>query len=86
MREHLSWGRAVKEPRRVGLFLGRFQPLHAGHLQLITRILFENNKLIVCIGSAQKADPFTIKERHKLLEKQVELIAIGYGGGAGALK
>jgi nicotinamide mononucleotide adenylyltransferase len=43
-------------------------------LLLIKRILRENDKLVVCIGSAQKAEPFTIKERHGLIEKQLELL------------
>lgn len=56
---------------RIGILLGRFQPLHPGHLFLIDRILEENDKMIVCIGSAQKAEPFTIEERHSLIEKQL---------------
>ena len=42
---------------RVGLILGRFQPLHYGHIQLMELAFAENNQLVICIGSAQKDDP-----------------------------
>ncbi len=59
---------------KVGLLLGRFQPFHQGHLLLMKIILKENEKLVVCIGSAQKAEPFTIEERHSLIEKQLKVL------------
>lgn len=60
---------------KVGIFLGRAIPsLHPGHLQLIDRILHENDKLAACIGSAQIKDP-PIVERYRHWYSQLEILA-----------
>jgi nicotinamide-nucleotide adenylyltransferase len=50
-----------------GLLIGRFQPFHKGHLQIIKNILGEVDDLIIGIGSAQIShtidNPFTAGER-----------------------
>lgn len=58
-----------KEKIKLGLVVGRFQPLHGGHRYLIKTAVAENDKIVVCIGSAQKADPLSLKERHKRLNE-----------------
>lgn len=54
-----------------GLFVGRFQPPHNGHLKVIEWILNRCEELIIVIGSAQKAyeedNPFTAGERVEML-------------------
>ncbi|BAT71323.1 nicotinamide-nucleotide adenylyltransferase [Thermosulfidibacter takaii ABI70S6] len=49
------------------LYMGRFQPFHKGHLEVVKRILSENDKIIVAIGSANfnynVKSPFTAGER-----------------------
>lgn len=56
----------------IGVYWGRFNPPHKGHLQLIKRILHEVDNLIIVIGSAQekntKRNPFSGKERKKMIE------------------
>jgi len=56
-----------------GLLVGRMQPVHKGHLQVIKRILREVEEVIICIGSAQLShtlkDPFTAGERVMMLTK-----------------
>lgn len=62
--------------RRLGLVVGRFQPLHLGHSSLMETAFRENDKVVICIGSAQKADPLSIKERReRIVEK---LNSLGY--------
>jgi bifunctional NMN adenylyltransferase/nudix hydrolase len=50
-----------------GVFIGRFQPLHAGHEHVIRQTLDQVDRLIVLIGSASTArdcrNPFTFEER-----------------------
>ncbi|MCZ7401944.1 MAG: nicotinamide-nucleotide adenylyltransferase [Candidatus Methanoperedens sp.] len=50
-----------------GLYLGRFQPYHLGHHQVLKQISKEVDEIIVGIGSAQKSheveNPFTAGER-----------------------
>ncbi|MHA1266931.1 MAG: nicotinamide-nucleotide adenylyltransferase [Candidatus Helarchaeota archaeon] len=52
---------------RRGLLIGRFQPLHLGHLKGIELISKEMDELIILIGSAQYShslnNPFTAGER-----------------------
>ena len=33
--------------------IGRFQPFHLGHLELVRQILDENEEIIILIGSSQ---------------------------------
>ena len=56
------------------LVLGRFQPLHRGHLHLLKTAFSECDEVVVCIGSAQLADPFTVSERHHQLNLLLEQI------------
>jgi nicotinamide-nucleotide adenylyltransferase len=54
-----------------GLVIGRFQPFHNGHLQLVQQTLEECEELIIVIGSAQfnflYKDPFTAGERIEMV-------------------
>jgi nicotinamide-nucleotide adenylyltransferase len=59
-----------------GLFVGRFQPFHLGHLYAIRDILKEVDELIIVIGSAQYShnidNPFTAGERLMMVRKALE--------------
>ena len=50
-----------------GLYVGRFQPFHTGHLEAIKEALKEVEELVIVIGSAQYShnphNPFTAGER-----------------------
>ncbi len=59
---------------KTGLVLGRFQPLHLGHISLLKQALEENDELVICIGSAQLADPLLIEERKRRIEEQMKLL------------
>jgi nicotinamide-nucleotide adenylyltransferase len=54
------------------LYIGRFQPFHNGHLQLIKSIVNKFDKIIIGIGSSQyshdKINPFTVEERKLMIE------------------
>jgi len=65
-----------------GLYVGRFQPFHIGHLDAIKYALENVEELVIVIGSAQYShnnhDPFTAGERlmmvhNALLEANVDL-------------
>ena len=51
----------------IALFLGRFQPLHHGHIYMLTKILRLYNIIKIGVGSSQfsktKINPFTYEER-----------------------
>ncbi len=56
-----------------GLLVGRMQPVHSGHIEVIKQILDEVEEVIIGIGSAQLShtvkDPFTAGERVMMLTK-----------------
>jgi nicotinamide-nucleotide adenylyltransferase len=57
----------VYDGRMEGLYIGRFQPFHNGHLSLIKEILKKVKKIHIVIGSSQHSDtkenPFSADER-----------------------
>lgn len=63
----------MDRPYDFGVFIGRFQPLHHGHEQLIRDALSQVKRLIVLIGSANVArdprNPFTYDERAAMFRK-----------------
>jgi len=58
----------IRENRKtIALFIGRFQPLHHGHIYVIKEILKTYKKIKIGIGSSQLShtlnDPFSCEER-----------------------
>ncbi|MBN1544538.1 nicotinamide-nucleotide adenylyltransferase [Candidatus Woesearchaeota archaeon] len=58
------------------LILGRFQPLHNGHMKVIRDSLAEDDDLVIAIGSPGKSDqkmnPFSGEERKEMLERTLK--------------
>ena len=56
-----------------GIFVGRFQPLHKGHLGAIKNILKKVDELIIIVGSSQYShklgNPFTAGERITMIRR-----------------
>jgi nicotinamide-nucleotide adenylyltransferase len=65
---------------RRGLFVGRFQPFHKGHLEVIERIMKQVDELVIIVGSSQYShrldNPFTAGERITMIRKALEEIRI----------
>ncbi len=59
-----------------GLYVGRFQPFHLGHLGAIKEVLEEIDELAIVIGSAQyshnPSNPFTAGERLVMIRRALE--------------
>ena len=59
-----------------GLYVGRFQPFHLGHLSVIKEILKGAEELIIVIGSAQYShnfnNPFTAGERLVMVRRALD--------------
>lgn len=57
---------------KTGLFIGRFQPFHFGHLSVIETILKETDRLIIGIGSSQyeghEENPYSASLRREMIE------------------
>jgi nicotinamide-nucleotide adenylyltransferase len=57
---------------KTGLFIGRFQPFHLGHLSAVKFALGKVDRLVIVVGSAQKShepkNPFTAGERTEMIK------------------
>ena len=62
---------APRRKRTFGVYIGRFEPPHQAHLQVMLEALQSVKKLIVVIGSARAArntkNPFTAEERQEII-------------------
>ena len=56
----------------IGLFIGRFQPFHKGHLAAVKQMAKEVDKIIIGIGSSQYSNeienPFSAEERVEMIK------------------
>ena len=59
-----------------GLMMGRFQPFHLGHLELVKQILDECDEVIIAVTSSQfnylEKDPFTAGERIEMIHNSLK--------------
>ncbi|MCL2690762.1 MAG: nicotinamide-nucleotide adenylyltransferase [Candidatus Bathyarchaeota archaeon] len=59
-----------------GLYVGRFQPFHLGHLYAIKEVLTKVDELVIVIGSAQYShnlkNPFTAGERLTMIRHALQ--------------
>lgn len=59
-----------------GLYVGRFQPFHLGHLDAIKEVLAKVDELVIVIGSAQYShnlkNPFTAGERLVMIKQSLQ--------------
>lgn len=62
--------------KRIGLFLGRFQPFHNAHRDIAFKSFDFVEFLIIGVGSSQysltKENPFTYNERREMIEKSLQ--------------
>jgi len=60
----------------TGLFVGRFQPFHKGHLATVKFALGKVDQLVIVVGSAQKSheekNPFTAGERIRMIKESLD--------------
>ena len=73
----------MKPLQKTGLFIGRFQPFHLGHLDIVKKILRQNKHLILAIGSAEKnyvpENPLTAGERVLVIDETLKAEGIDPG-------
>lgn len=65
----------------TGLIVGRFQPFHNGHLELVKTALKDCDELIIAICSAEqshtKQNPWTAGERYEMIHRCLRNETIG---------
>lgn len=61
---------------KTGLFIGRFQPFHKGHLATVKFALAKVDRLVIVVGSSQKSheprNPFTAGERIMMIKDALD--------------
>ena len=61
--------------RLTGLYIGRFQPFHNGHMSIVQAMLEECEELVIGIGSPYKShserNPFTAEERIEMIRESL---------------
>ncbi|HVK55367.1 MAG TPA: bifunctional nicotinamide-nucleotide adenylyltransferase/Nudix hydroxylase [Burkholderiales bacterium] len=66
------------------VYIGRFQPFHKGHQEILRRALEKSAKVIVVLGSAHRArnikNPFSDDERRQMILTAMEDAMPGAGG------
>jgi len=70
--QDIKYKKKIQLKRQIPLFIGRFQPLHHGHLYVLNQLLKRYRSIKIGIGSSQlfntKTDPFSSKERIEFIE------------------
>jgi adenylylsulfate kinase len=60
-------------PKKYSLFIGRWQPLHEGHLALFEKVRQEEKNILIGIRNTgiNEENPFPIEERIKMIKEKV---------------
>jgi adenylylsulfate kinase len=60
-------------PEKFSLFIGRWQPLHHGHLALFDKMRQEGRKILIGIRNTgiDSQNPYSVAERIEIIKKQV---------------
>jgi cytidyltransferase-like protein len=60
------------EMAKYSLFIGRYQPLHEGHIKLIRTVLDEGKNVLVALRDVEDKtnDPYSVAERMVMFEKE----------------
>jgi len=61
----------MKTMAKTGVFIGRFQPLHEGHKQCISKILETHDHCIILIRCTEQSEenPFTYEQRVAMIQE-----------------
>lgn len=70
VREHIGF----KFTGAYSLFIGRYQPLHEGHVKLIRSVLDEGRKVCIALRETEQtaSDPYSINQRLVMFDKEFE--------------
>lgn len=66
---------------KLGVFIGRFQPFHKGHLYSLRKALEKVERIVVLVGSSQvertRDNPFSYELRRRMVECVLESEGLG---------
>jgi adenylylsulfate kinase len=63
---------------RHSLFIGRYQPLHAGHIKLIRSVIDEGKAVCVALRDTpiSDTDPYTVEQRMEMFAKELPEVKV----------
>lgn len=71
----------AKKKNKLGVVIGRFQPLHNGHIELLLKAKEESEHVLVILGSRNRAadfnNPLNINDRRSILKAALDAIEYG---------
>lgn len=74
--------------KTIAVYIGRFQPFHLGHAQILKQAFEENDYVIVLVGSSGQAatikNPFTFSDRWAMIQRSIS--DMGMAGRNWAIK
>lgn len=84
----------IKKKDKYSLFIGRWQPLHEGHLALFDKVRQEGKNILIAIRDTEigKDNPLSAYERQEMIQEQVpdakviiipDIEEVVYGRGVG---
>ena len=59
--------------KKTGIYIGRFQPIHDGHFEIIKRAIKKNGQVAILVMNSfnfNKKNPFTYREVTKRINKK----------------
>lgn len=72
-----------KTRKRLTVYIGRFQPLHDGHVHILEQAIKSADRVLVLVGSAFIArdikNPFTFSERRSMIENWADVKHARFG-------
>lgn len=59
---------------KYGMYIGRFQPLHLGHIKLFETELKQGNNILIALRDTEisEKNPYTIEQRKKMIHKAMK--------------
>ena len=63
---------------KYSLFIGRYQPLHEGHIKLIRSVLDEGKNVCVALRDTpiSDTDPYTVEQRMEMFAKDLPEVKV----------
>ena len=65
----------MKRKHRIyGMFVGRFQPFHEGHLKMVEKILKREKYILIAVLDTEisEKNPYTFRQRKMRISKELE--------------
>jgi adenylylsulfate kinase len=66
--------KTINWKKKTGIYIGRFQPIHDGHFEIIKRAIKKNGQIAILVMDSfnvNKKNPFTFREVKKKIDKKL---------------